>query len=94
MNHLYCTLPTDQSWLELLEESKASGGLYLEANVTNKPHLGNTVTCWKSFETKEERLLHQEDEHYHYIELYREQKWQVFSRQKLTIIQGTLPNAF
>jgi len=86
-----CTLPIDSDWVDLMKANYEMGGLY-----TSQSHvrteggrsIADAQTCWKEFDSAEQRLVHQEDEHPSLIQSHREQIWQAFSvSQRMDVLE-------
>jgi len=72
-----CTLPTNESWIELQERIRYAGGAYLAHDVRRKDgaHIADHEACWKTFPTIQKRYEHQVDEHSAYLEGHEDEAW-------------------
>jgi len=72
-----CTLPTNESWIDLQERTRIAGGAYLAHDVRKKDgaHIGDYETCWKAFPTIQKRYEHQLDDHKAYLEGHEDEPW-------------------
>jgi hypothetical protein len=79
-----CILPVDEDWIELMEANETTG-LYITDSgikVEGGRNMGDARTCWREFDTDQQRLIHQEDEHPAHIRTHREGVWRTFSSKQ------------
>jgi len=83
-----CTMPTNESWISLRERIGKVGGAYLAHDVRKKEgvHIGDCVTCWKTFDTIQQRYEHQIDEHKEYLEGHEDEIWYTNKLKRLGLM--------